>query len=240
MGVCPQCSSTENDDDVSDGKVPKVPSIPMIFENNTVKESAIEYIKGPLLGQGGFAKVWSALRIPDGALIAVKEIDAHKEDSLDQIAKEGTVLMKLNHRHILKCYGMKILKKRRQVKIFTEYCSGITMNKLRIFKNKLDKTVIRSWMRQLFGAVAYCHELRVCHQDLKPQNIFLTPTGVKIIDFGSATQSTISFPSPAPEKTTSTKYDFTVLYVAPEALRDATAVDNQSAAVFDIRLKMDV
>lgn len=212
----------------------------MIFENNDVKESEIEYIKGPLLGQGGFAKVWSALRIPDGALIAVKEIDVHQEDSFDQVAKEGTVLMKLNHRHILKCYGMKIFKKKRQVKIFTEYCSGITMNKLRTFQNKLDKRFIRSWMRQLFGAVAYCHELRVCHQDLKPQNIFITPIGVKIIDFGSATLSTISFPSPTPKKKTSTKYDFTVLYVAPEALKNAMGVDNKGAEVFDIRVKMDV
>jgi len=212
----------------------------MIFENETIEQSEIEYIKGPLLGQGGFAKVWCAITIPDGNLIAVKEIDVHKEDSFDQVLKEATVLMKLNHRHILKCYGMKIFEEKRQVKIFTEHCGGITMNKLRSFKNKMHKRFIRQWMRQLFGAVAYCHKLRVCHQDLKPQNIFITSMGVKIIDFGSATLSTISFPSPTPNKKTNTNYEFTVLYVAPEALKNAMGVDNKKAEVFDIRVKMDV
>merc|ERR1719474_684488 len=103
----------------------------MTFENNHVEQSKIEYIKGPLLGQGGFAKVWSALRISDGALIAVKEIDVHQEDSFDQVVKEAIVLARLNHPHILKYYGMKIFEKKRLVKLFTEYCGGITMNKLR-------------------------------------------------------------------------------------------------------------
>jgi len=94
-------------------------------------------------------------------------------------------------------------------------------------------------MRELFDAVAYCHERRVCHQDLKPQNIFVTPNGVKIIDFGSATLSTISFPSPTPNKKTSTNIEFTVLYVAPEALKTAMGVENKSQ-VFEIRVKMDV
>lgn len=169
----------------------------------------------------------------------MKEIDVHQEDSFEQVAKEATVLARLNHRHILKCYGMKILEKKRQVKIFTEYCSGITMNKVRLFQNNMDKRFIRVWMHQLFDAVAYCHERRVCHQDLKPQNIFVTPDGVKIIDFGSATLSTISFPSPTPNKKISTNYEFTVLYVAPEALKTAMGVENNSE-VFEMRVKMDV
>jgi len=220
--------------------VQRLPSIYMVCDDDKVEETEIKYIKGPLLGQGGFAKVWSALRISDGSLIAIKEIDVHVEDNIEQAAKEGNVLMKLNHRHILKYYGMKILEDKRQVKIFTEYCSGITMNKVRSFKGKLDESVIRVWMSQLFDAVSYCHELRICHQDIKPQNIFITPQGIKVIDFGSATLSAISIPNKNSNKRRSTNFEFTVLYVAPEALKIAMEIENKSGELFETRVKMDV
>jgi len=129
--------------DKKETNLQKMPSIFMVCDDDKIEQTEIKYIKGPLLGQGGFAKVWSALRISDGCLIAVKEIDVHVDDDIEQAAKEGTVLMKLKHPHILKYHGMKILEDKRQVKIFTEYCSGITMNKIRSFKSKLDERVIR-------------------------------------------------------------------------------------------------
>ena len=47
-------------------------------------------------------------------------------------------------------------------------------------------------MGQVSGAIGYCHELHVCHRDIKPGNITVLsdePFFIKIVDFGFAVQS---------------------------------------------------
>lgn len=57
MGVCAAACESKNEKEATDGNLQRMPDIPMVFDNNQVKQSEIEYVKGPMLGQGGFAKV---------------------------------------------------------------------------------------------------------------------------------------------------------------------------------------
>lgn len=46
-------------------------------------------------------------------------------------------------------------------------------------------------MRQILGAMTYCHSLNVVHRDLKPENILIdsklgNKMNVKVIDFGAS------------------------------------------------------
>jgi calcium-dependent protein kinase len=45
-------------------------------------------------------------------------------------------------------------------------------------------------MKQILGAVTYCHRQNIAHRDLKPENLLLDKKGedamVKIIDFGTS------------------------------------------------------
>ncbi|CAO3597709.1 unnamed protein product [Absidia cylindrospora] len=51
----------------------------------------------------------------------------------------------------------------------------------------LDLTAIRQFMFQLLRGIAYCHENRVLHRDLKPQNLLINKRGaLKLGDFGLA------------------------------------------------------
>ncbi len=51
----------------------------------------------------------------------------------------------------------------------------------------LDPVTVRSFMFQLLKGTAFCHENRVLHRDLKPQNLLINKRGeLKLADFGLA------------------------------------------------------
>jgi len=51
----------------------------------------------------------------------------------------------------------------------------------------LPEPVVRSYLRQLLEGIAYCHQHRVLHRDLKPQNLLVNSRGeIKLADFGLA------------------------------------------------------
>lgn len=70
-------------------------------------------------------------------------------------------------------------------------------------------------MKQIFKAVAYCHNIGIVHRDLKPENILLeineNQFNVKIIDFGTSRPFK---PNQKLTERTGTPY-----YIAPEVLR---------------------
>lgn len=54
-------------------------------------------------------------------------------------------------------------------------------------RGALDSPTIKSFMWQLLRGIAFCHENRVLHRDLKPQNLLINNQGqLKLADFGLA------------------------------------------------------
>ena len=79
----------------------------------------------------------------------------------------------------------------------------------------MQKTTVRSTMRQLAQAIAYTHQHGVTHRDIKPENVLLQDNGnIALCDFGisndiinGAYESTVHLAAPAG----------TIAYCAPEA-----------------------
>merc|ERR1712194_38831 len=57
----------------------------------------------------------------------------------------------------------------------------------RLSAGGLDAETTRSFLYQLLRGIAYCHQHRVLHRDLKPQNLLINKDGaLKLADFGLA------------------------------------------------------
>ena len=68
----------------------------------------------------------------------------------------------------------------------------------------------------LMSAVTALHELGLIHRDLKPTNVFLTPQGVKLLDFGLARHTQVDAAYTAPALTMAGSVAGTLRYMAPE------------------------
>ena len=51
----------------------------------------------------------------------------------------------------------------------------------------MSAELVKSYCYQLIQAILFCHQRRVLHRDLKPQNLLIDKSGaIKVADFGLA------------------------------------------------------
>src|SRR4029434_1657692 len=68
----------------------------------------------------------------------------------------------------------------------------------------------------ILGALAALHDKGIVHRDLKPSNVFLTPHGVKLLDFGLARPAPLGDFDTAPELTRARTVVGNAHYMSPE------------------------
>ncbi|XP_068758262.1 serine/threonine-protein kinase pim-1-like [Montipora capricornis] len=169
-----------------------------------------------LLGQGGFAVVYSGTRVRDNVPVAVKIIPkcnvySFEEESEGSIPMEVHLHRFLDHPNVIKLYDffehaqayVMVLERPMYHKDLFDYISE---------KRRLEESEARSIFRQVVEAVMHCESKGIFHRDIKDENILLdTMTGqVKLLDFGSGTGL---------ENTLYTDYEGTRAYCPPEWFR---------------------
>ncbi|MCL4478120.1 MAG: bifunctional serine/threonine-protein kinase/formylglycine-generating enzyme family protein [Deltaproteobacteria bacterium] len=101
--------------------------------------------------------------------------------------------------------------------IVTEYIEGLTLRKLldvrRDMKRFFKGEELESILRHLCKALITAHNNGIVHGDLKPENIFILPNGIKITDFGIA-----SALSPLDFASIQQDLGYAYAYIAPEII----------------------
>jgi cyclin-dependent kinase len=95
------------------------------------------------------------------------------------------LLKELQHPNIVRLYD--VVHTERKLTLVFEYLDQDLKKYLDTYESGLDLPVLQSFLYQLLHGVAFCHDHRVLHRDLKPQNLLINREGeLKLADFGLA------------------------------------------------------
>lgn len=136
------------------------------------------------LGEGGFGTVWRALDQVEGLAVAVKIPFApfSDEKSREEFRHEAKVLASLDHPHILRIKNAEMIDG--HFLIVSELGKGTLAKKMR---RRLSLKTALGFFEQMVSALAFAHEKKVIHRDVKPENfIVFGKEQLRLGDFGVA------------------------------------------------------
>jgi len=146
-----------------------------------------KYTKIDKLGEGTYGVVYKAQNNETGQIVALKRIRLESEDEGVPCTaiREISLLKELKHPNIVRLHD--VLHTEKKLTLVFEYLDQDLKKYMDSHKGEMDAQTIRSFLYQLLKGVAWCHDHRVLHRDLKPQNLLINKKGeLKLADFGLA------------------------------------------------------
>ncbi|KRF82804.1 uncharacterized protein Dvir_GJ23554, isoform F [Drosophila virilis] len=138
------------------------------------------------LGQGTYGKVQLGINKETGQEVAIKTIKKCKieaEADLVRIRREVQIMSSVQHPNIIHIY--EVFENREKMVLVMEFAAGGELYDYLSERKVLSEEEARRIFRQVATAVYYCHKHKICHRDLKLENILLDEQGnAKIADFG--------------------------------------------------------
>jgi len=140
---------------------------------------------GNELGTGGSGAVYKAWHIRLKKHVVVKEVKYCAVERMEARRNETEALKNVKSMFLPQVYDFMVEGDR----AFTvmEYIDGESFDKLLMRGESFTALQISRWYEQLASALDTIHGQEICHCDVKPANIMLTPKGdVCLIDFSAA------------------------------------------------------
>lgn len=161
-----------------------------------------------------------------GRQVAIKMIHATTADPLarERLWREARAAARVNHPSICQIY--EIGEEAGEPYLVMELLAGESLA-ARLERGALPLAEAIEITRALLAALSVLHQNGILHRDLKPSNVFLTPHGLKLLDFGLARASgaltagaaDATRPPADPSLTMPGAFIGTPRYASPEQLR---------------------
>ena len=130
------------------------------------------YVRLEKLGEGTYATVYKGKNRLTQDIVALKEIHLDSEEGAPSTAiREISLMKELKHQNIVRLYD--VIHTERTLTLVFEYMDQDLKKYMDTFGNAgaIEPLLCKSFMYQLLRGIAFCHENRVLHRDLKPQNL---------------------------------------------------------------------
>ena len=144
------------------------------------------------LGKGGYGKVFQVKNKSTNKLYACKKLSKLNIKNAKKFQNEIEVLMKMDHPNIVKLY--EVFESDNSLYLIMEECYGGELFDRILHRintnNMYTEREACLLMKQIIGAIEYCHNNGITHRDLKPENLLYLKEGseednpLKIADFG--------------------------------------------------------
>jgi serine/threonine protein kinase len=187
------------------------------------------------IGAGGMGEVYKAKDTRLERIVAIKVLPEHlaqNPERKQRFEREAKAISQLNHPHICTLYD--IGRDNEIDFLVMEYIEGQTLAE-RLKKGALPLDQALEYGSQIADGLDKAHRAGIVHRDLKPPNVILTPSGVKLLDFGLAKftdrGASVGDTSDAPTQQKGLTDEHTLLgtlqYMAPEQL-ESKSVDTRT------------
>jgi serine/threonine protein kinase len=164
------------------------------------------------LGSGGMSVVYRAMDLHTGGIVAIKiphPFLLRSPGFLQRLKREAEIAVNLHSSRIARVTD--ISEHASAPFLVLEYVPGESLSDLITNRGALPLVEALTIALDVARAMQTAHDRGVVHRDIKPQNIYITPSGdVKVLDFGIARMEGLS------NITTASVFLGTPDYAAPE------------------------
>jgi serine/threonine protein kinase len=224
--LTPPGSSPHEDDGLDEAS----PERPLLTEGSRFGA----YSVGPLIGEGGMARIYRAehegLRRQVALKVLLDEVDPDSDEHA-RFLREARIAAAIKHTNVVNIFDVGVHRGRPY--LVMELLEGMDLEAYVASKGALDEPTLMDLIIPIAAALAAVHQAGIVHRDLKPGNIFLArgrnkEIEPKLLDFGiskSLAQDQLRLTS------TGDLPMGTPFYMSPEATSglDVTALSDQYA-----------
>ncbi|XP_045212280.1 cyclin-dependent kinase 1-like [Mercenaria mercenaria] len=148
-----------------------------------------DYVKIEKIGEGTYGVVYKGKNKKTNKSVALKKIRLESEDEgvPSTAIREISLLKELQHPNIV-CLEDVLMQENKLYLVFEFLSMDLKKYMDTIPSGQyMDKMLVKSYTYQITQGILFCHQRRVLHRDLKPQNLLIDNNGViKLADFGLA------------------------------------------------------
>jgi eukaryotic-like serine/threonine-protein kinase len=183
-----------------------------------------------MIGEGGMGVVYAARDEALGRAVAIKVLrELHDPAARERFRREARAAAAVNHPNI--CHIYEVGEDEGTIFLAMERLDGEPLS-VRLQRGPMPLDEVVPVALGVLAALDALHARGIVHRDLKPANVFLTPHGVKLLDFGLAHAAGLSGATALGIRVTATgMVTGTPHYMSPEQLQgsDVGPVSDQFA-----------